>query len=242
MKRARIIIILLVALGGIGFLAWQRWQATHFLYAGTLEADEVDVSPNVVSQIQSYQVKEGDLVKAGQVLVKLDCQEVRINAAQVQTDFDRAEKLFKAGSMPKADYDRLKYRHDEALLQQSWCDIAAPSNGTVLSIPHRVGEWARPGMDLLTMADLSSVYAFIYVPKTELARLKPGLEVEGSLPELKGRVFKGRVAYIRPEAEFTPKNVQTREQRDRLVFGVKVAFANPEGILNPGLPIEVKLP
>jgi HlyD family secretion protein len=241
LKRPQIIALVLV-LGLGGWFLWQKYQEAHFLYAGILEADEVDISPGVVSQIKDYAVKEGDPVKAGQPLVSLACEEVRIQAGQAATDFERAERLFKAGSMPKAEYDRMKTRDDEAQLQLSWCEIQAPSAGTVLSVTHRVGEWARPGMNLLTMADLAHLYAFVYVSKAELSKLKPGLAVEGFLPETGGKAYPGRIAFLRPDAEFTPKNVQTREQRERLVFGVKVAFDNPGGTLNPGLPIEVKLP
>jgi len=56
-----------------------------------------------------------------------------------------------------------------------------------------------------------------------------------------GRMFKGRVTYISPEAEFTPKNVQTREDRVKLVFGVKVEVPNPDGLLKPGMPADALL-
>ena len=68
------------------------------------------------------------------------------------------------------------------------------------------------------------------------------MAVTGILPEVRGRVLKGTVARIREEAEFTPKNVQTREERTRLVYGVKIAFPNPDGLLKPGMTIEVRLP
>ncbi len=61
------------------------------------------------------------------------------------------------------------------------------------------------------------------------------------LPEMPGRFFPGRIAMIRKEAEFTPKNVQTRNERARLVYGVKILFPNPEETLKPGMTIEVKL-
>jgi HlyD family secretion protein len=57
-----------------------------------------------------------------------------------------------------------------------------------------------------------------------------------------GRVFPGKVAHLREEAEFTPKNVQTQEERSRLVYGVKIHFDNPDGILKPGMTIECVLP
>ncbi|MES2201047.1 MAG: efflux RND transporter periplasmic adaptor subunit [candidate division FCPU426 bacterium] len=239
-KRLPLILVALLAVAAV--MTYNHIRSSKVIYAGTLEAEEVDISPGVVSEIQSVEVNEGDKVHAGQLLLKLACQEVRINASNVENEYNRAQKLFEAGSLPKASYDKVRYQHDDAALKLSWCDITAPAEGTVLSVYHRKGEWARPGMNLLTLADLNQLYTFIYVEKSKLVRLKPGLELQGSVPELKGKVFKGRIAFIRPEAEFTPKNVQTRDQRERLVFGVKVTLDNAEGLLNPGLPIEIKIP
>jgi len=92
------------------------------------------------------------------------------------------------------------------------------------------------------VADLSRVWAYLYVPEPLLAKLKPGMRVVGRLPEVGDRTFEGRLAHIREKAEFTPKNVQTREERTRLVYGVKVEFANPDRVLKPGMTIEVSLP
>jgi len=80
------------------------------------------------------------------------------------------------------------------------------------------------------------------VPHDALAALNTGMELKGYLPEAGDREFPGRVSVIQPEAEFTPKNVQTRKERTRLVFAVKVAFPNPDGTLKPGMTVEVKLP
>jgi HlyD family secretion protein len=94
----------------------------------------------------------------------------------------------------------------------------------------------------MRVADLREVYAYIYVPQPVVARIKLGMRVTGMLPELKGRSFEGQVRHIRQDAEFTPKNVQTEEERARLVFGLKVYFKNPDLILKPGMTIEVQLP
>jgi HlyD family secretion protein len=238
MKKIIPVLILL----GLGYVAWHKYQGNKFRYAGTLEAEETDISPGVSSQIESVEVKEGDRVKAGQVLVKLQCQEVRINAANVQGDYARAEKLYEGGSMPKASYDRLRYQAADANLKLSWCDLAAPISATVVSIYRRKGEWARPGMNLVTLQDLSHPYAYIYLPLEARSKLKLGDKVTGYLAGDESKAYQGVVSHLRPEAEFTPKNVQTREQRERLVFGVKIAFENPDGLLSPGLPIEVVLP
>jgi len=92
------------------------------------------------------------------------------------------------------------------------------------------------------VADLSEVWVYIYVPHDTLAGLKPGMAVEGYLPEAGDREFPGRISVIYSEAEFTPKNVQTRKERTRLVFAVKVVFPNPDETLKPGMTIEVKPP
>jgi len=236
----KIIPILIVL--GLAFAAYTKYQGTKFRYSGTLEAEETDISPGVVSQIDSVEVKEGDTVKAGQILVKLQCQEVRISANNVQSDFARAEKLFEGGSMPKASYDKLRYQAQDANLKLSWCDIAAPIDATVVSVYRRKGEWARPGINLLTLEDLSHPYAYIYLSLEDRTKLKMGSEVTGYLVGDDSKAYPGKVVFLRPDAEFTPKNVQTREQQQRLVFGVKIAFDNADGRLAPGLPIEVKLP
>ena len=238
MKKILPILIVL----GLAYAAYTKFQGTRFRYAGTLEAEETDISPGVSSQIDSVEVKEGDAVKAGQLLVKLQCQEVRISAANVQSDYSRAEKLYAGGSMPKASYDRLRYQAADANLKLSWCDITAPIDATVVSVYRRKGEWTRPGVNLVTLEDLAHPYAYIYLPLEERSKLKLGAEVKGFLAGDQSKTYVGKVSYLRPEAEFTPKNVQTREQRERLVFGVKIAFDNADGRLSPGLPIEVKLP
>jgi HlyD family secretion protein len=68
------------------------------------------------------------------------------------------------------------------------------------------------------------------------------MPVNGYLPEAGDRAFPGRISVIYSEAEFTPKNVQTRSERTRLVFAVKVSFPNPDETLKPGMTVEVELP
>jgi len=99
-----------------------------------------------------------------------------------------------------------------------------------------------PGTRLFTLANLrEDIYAFIYVPQNLVAGLKLDEKLEGYLPELNMKRFDGTIIKISDEAEFTPKNVQTREERTRLVYAIKVSFDNPEEVLKPGMTIEVKL-
>ncbi len=239
--KKRILPILLLLAGGGGFYAYKRAHP-DFTYAGTIEAEQVDVQPGVASPIATLAVQEGERVAAGQRLAELSCPDIRVAAGQAMSDFNRNQSLYAAGSLAAAGFDRSRYASRDAQVKLAWCDIAAPISGTVIAVYRRPGEWARPGQALLTLADLSQVHAYVYVPQGLLARLKLGDSIDCSLPELPGRAFKGRIAYIRPEAEFTPKNVQTREERARLVYGVKLRFDNADGVLKPGMSIEADLP
>lgn len=221
---------------------WKIYKNAHFYYAGTIEATEVDLSPQVTGRIGAVTVKEGDRVTKDQVVVELACEDIKLTAAQAERDFKRAENLRRSGSIPLESFEKLKYQRDEAALRADWCSIKSPLDGTVLDRYREPGELVNPAMKLLTLGDLSEVWAYVYVPQPMLAKLSLNMEIVGILPEIKGREFKGRIAHIRDEAEFTPKNVQTRSERTRLVYGVKVMFSNPDFVLKPGMTIEIKLP
>jgi HlyD family secretion protein len=174
--------------------------------------------------------------------MRLSCEDLALAADLSEKDYKSAVPLFKSGSIRQEAYDLLRFKRDDAALKLSWCAVAAPSSGTVLEIYREPGEMVAPGARLLTLADLREVWAMVYVPETLLVKLSPGLEVTGHLPELGMREFPGWISRINDEAEFTPKNVQTRQERTRLVHGVKVSFRNPKGLLKPGMSIEVRLP
>ena len=164
------------------------------------------------------------------------------NSANVASDYARAEKLYAAGSMPKATYDRAKYQAQNANLQIS-AFATSPRPSMRPWFPRSTAARASgpaPGVNLLTIEDLAHPYAYIYMPLEERAKLKLGSKVKGYLAGDDSKAYEGTVTFLRPEAEFTPKNVQTRDERERLVFGVKIAFENPDNTLSPGLPIDVK--
>lgn len=239
--KKRLPLLLVIAVLAAGYWFYKR-QHPDFTYAGNIEAEEVDVQPGVASPIATIAVQEGDVVAAGQRLAELSCPDIRVAVGQATSDFNRNQSLYQAGSLAAAGFDRSRYASRDAQVKLAWCDISAPISGTVLTVYRRAGEWARPGQPILTLADLREVYAFIYVPQSLLAKLKLGQKIKGTLPELPGRSFEGTLAYIRPQAEFTPKNVQTREERDRLIYGIKIRFSNADGVLKPGMSIEADLP
>ena len=215
-----------------------------FRYAGTLEATKVDLSARLAAAIDQVRVQEGDRVKQGETLVTLSCEDYKIAARLAHENYQRSLGLSKIGTVSAETMDQVRHQRDDADVRLAWCSIAAPIEGTVLSRYHEPGEWVTPGTKILTLANVRDIWAYIYVPQPTVARLSPGMKLKGYLPELGNREFDGTILKINDEAEFTPKNVQTQAERERLVFGVKVSFrdANAEEILKPGMTIEVELP
>jgi HlyD family secretion protein len=129
------------------------------------------------------------------------------------------------------------------LLRKTIADasIAAPAAGIVTQIPVEAGEMVAAGATVAVITDLDLVHLTIYVTETELARVKLGGRASVTIDGAPGRPLDGVISYISPEAEFTPKNVQTRQDRVKLVFGVKIEIRNPDGLLKPGLPADAVL-
>ncbi len=242
MKDKKKIIIPVILVLAAAAVVWWLVRPKPFYYAGTIEATEVTLSARVASVIASLPVQEGDPVLAGQTLMTLAGEDLRLAADLAEKEFRRGQKLLANGSITQAAFDQMKFKRDQASLMLSWCTIDSPVTGTVLNRYREPGEMVAPGTTLFTLADLSEVWAYIYVEQPRLAALTLGQIVEGSLPEMPDRAFMGKIVFLRPEAEFTPKNVQTRSERTRLVYGVKISFPNPDKILKPGMTIEVRLP
>jgi HlyD family secretion protein len=243
MNKKKLIIILAVVIIGIGILVKITFFPGDFRYAGTLEATKVDISAQVPSRIESVRVQEGDHISLDQDLVVLSCEDIKVAADLANQNFNRADRLLRGGSGSQETLDQMKNRKDDADVKVSWCQIKSPITGNVLNRYREPGELVMPGTKLLTLANVRDIWAYIYVPQPLMYKLKPGMQLKGFLPEMGDKLFIGKILKINDEAEFTPKNVQTRTERERLVFGVKVSFlgANEEEILKPGMTIEIDL-
>lgn len=240
-RKAALVVVALVVLG---IAVKALFFGKPFLYAGTLEATKVDVSARLSSPIAELVPQEGDRVTKDEEVVKLLCDDVKVAADLADVNYKRSLRLFKNGTIAPDQMDQVRNRKQDSDVRLSWCSIRSPIDGTVLSRYHEPGELIAAGTKLLTLADIKDIWAYIYVPQPAVAGLRPGEELTGYLPEQGMRAFKGRILKINSEAEFTPKNVQTRAERERLVFGVKVSFlgANEQEVLKPGMTIEVALP
>jgi multidrug resistance efflux pump len=119
--------------------------------------------------------------------------------------------------------------------------LTGPMDGIVTSRSAQVGETATAGAPLLTIANLDEVTLVIYIAENRIGQVQLGQEVEVRVDSFPGRAFVGRVASIAGEAEFTPRNVQTQEERVNLVFAVKVHIPNGDHALKPGMPADATI-
>jgi HlyD family secretion protein len=144
----------------------------------------------------------------------------------------QAARALRDQAVASADYIRKKI--DD-------CRITAPSSGTVTLRSVEPGELVSRGVNLVRITHLEKVKLTIYVNAIQLGKIRLGQEAEVRIDAYDETPFVGRVIYTSPVAEFTPKNIQTKEERTKLVFAVRIEVLNPDGVLKPGLPADATL-
>jgi len=115
----------------------------------------------------------------------------------------------------------------------------SPVAGIVTERIVEQGELLPAGARLVVVTDLADAWLTAYVAETDLARIRIGQDADVVTDD--GQTRKGKVTFIASQAEFTPKNVQTRDERVKLVYKVKVGLENRDGLFKPGMPSEARL-
>jgi HlyD family secretion protein len=124
--------------------------------------------------------------------------------------------------------------------QRKECVLAAPADAAVETVSVRPGDLVAPGRIVVSLLEPSQLWVRIYIPETELARVRLGQTAHVLVDSYPGRAFSGRVQQIASQAEFLPRNVQTRDDREHQVFAVKVQVDNPQAILKSGMAASVR--
>jgi len=119
--------------------------------------------------------------------------------------------------------------------------LHSPLTGLVSNRSIHVGETASPGATLMTVASLDEVKLTVYIPENRYGRIQLGQAVSVEVDSYPGEVYEGEVIYISSQAEFTPRNVQTQEERVNTVFAVKILVPNPDHDLKPGMPADATI-
>jgi HlyD family secretion protein len=232
------IVILFLLLGG--FFTYRYLKNKAVTYAGNIDATRVDLPARLPTTVAKILVHEGDVVEKDQILAELSCDDLKVSQKLIDSTYNRSAKLYRAGGITQEAFDSMSSKHDEISVKTSWCTVRTPIPGVVLTKYLEEGEWANPGTKIISVADLDDMYAYVYVPHDTMANLKVGQKVQGHIPEMNAS-YLGTIIKINDEAEFTPKNVQTRSERTRLVYGIKVSLPNEDRKLKPGMTIELEI-
>ena len=126
---------------------------------------------------------------------------------------------------------------DKAL---SDAQIVAPVSGIVTQKLVDAGEIVMRGTALVVVTDLDNAWANLFVPEPMVPRVKLGQPAQ-VVTDAGGEGLSGKVTFVSPKAEFTPRNVQTAEERSKLVYRIKVSVDNRQGVLKPGMPVDAQL-
>jgi multidrug resistance efflux pump len=186
---------------------------------------------------------EANVAAAAQNLAT--AKELYADRLSLRQQLDAAESQYRAGQEAKmaaeGQVEAAQGARAGAEKRLSDATVRAPMGGVVILKIREPGETVAPGQPIVRLADLDHMWLRVNVPETELDRVKLGQGAEVRIDARPGKVYRGRVTEIGQEAEFTPKNVQTRAQRVKLFFPVKVEVENPEQELKPGMPAEARL-
>jgi len=186
-----------------------------------------------IASEQSVSVKQLDVAASSAQLAQ---SKAALSGAQAQShalDQRRADI-----DQAKADVAQARAAVAIAQRQLSETTLYAPFDGIVLSHSVEVGDLVVPQSTVMTISDVDHPYLDLYATEADLARVKVGQPVDVTIDGAPGRVFRGAVTSIRTTAEFTPNNVQTKEQRAELVFRVRIDLPNPDGTLKAGMPAD----
>lgn len=196
------------------------------IFSGTLEITEHQLGPKASGRVVTLSVEEGDMVKRGDVIATLDRFE------QAKKDYERTEKLHAKGgvNLQALEYARL------AMEDQM---VIAPIDGIVLVKVHEVGESISSGVPVVVLGDHKDQWVKVYVPEGVVNRLQPNQKAVLSFDGLNKR-YNGHIRYIANKAEFTPRNVQTPEERVTQAFAVKVVIDDPDLSAHPGVAVDVR--
>ncbi len=256
----------IVSVAAVIILRFERSHEKVIKVSGTIEGDDVRISFRVSGQITELLTDEGMVIKKEQIVARLNQDELskvkaeaeaalKLAEYQYKLDFDdyiRAENLFKAGAVSAQKRDEAKTRADTDManikqLQASlelantrlgWTDLAAPLDGYVLVKSALPGEVVQPGAPVFTAINLDNLWVTAYINEKDLGKVKLGQKAHVETDTYRGKKYDGWISFVSSQAEFTPKYIQTTEERVKYVYRIKVRVNNSSLDLKPGMPAD----
>jgi HlyD family secretion protein len=243
-----VVVVLVVAVAaGVWWYATQRQTQQDNTVSGTVEATEYQVAPAIAGRVETVTVSEGDEVTEGQVIARLDTAALNLQVKQAQEAVRAAQAAVSQAkdTGTSADVRAANARVAQARaavslakVQLGYATIKAPHAGIVVSVTTNAGENASPGKTLATISDPADLFVRVFIPETEIGTVKLGQKATVTTDST-SRSYNGRVEFIASTAQFTPNNVETKDQRVKLVYEARVRITDPTGELKAGMPVDV---
>jgi HlyD family secretion protein len=236
---------------------------------GNVDVRQVDLGFRVSGKVEKLNFEEGDLVQAGQLMATLDNQpyldqvrQAKANVESIRASLSNSEKILKrrkeligSGSISQEDLDNALSNQEvlSANLAQadvalaiaetnlSFTELTAPTEGTVLTRIREPGTIVNPGDPVYTLSITSPIWIRAFLSEPELGLVYGGMPAEIFTDTQGGKIYKGKVGFISPTAEFTPKTVETTQLRTDLVYRIRIYAENPDRGLRQGMPVTVRL-
>lgn len=254
-KKRPLIAIAILMIGGLAYWGWEYYQVLEkkdqkaISASGLIEATEVKVASQSGGKVIRVFVREADKVKKGEALVKLDDAIIQDQVRQAEAALEgarAAEAKVEDETQAERDLAAAQRKQAEIALemartQLSYTTVTTLTDGVVLTAGINEGEIASPGEPLVVIGDLDIVRLVIYVPEGQYGKIKLGQGAEVKVDSYPNRTFKGIAREIASEAEFTPTNIQTKEQRISTVYAVTIEIENKDHVLKPGMPADAEI-
>ncbi len=265
-----LIAFLIVVLSVLFYTIFAKKEDSNLITLyGNVDVRQVDIGFRVSGQVSTLVYEEGDRVKEGSLLCTLDespydskLEEAIAAAEAIKVNLDNAEilllrrlELVEIGAVSREDLDNARANRDQLLANLIQAEAAivvardnlqytkayAPTDGIILTRIREPGTVVNPANPVYTLSVTSPVWIRAFVNEPDLGRVNYGMDAEVFTDVKNGKRYSGKIGFISPVAEFTPKTVQTTELRTDLVYRLRIYVDNPDRELVQGMPVTVKL-
>jgi len=187
------------------------------------------------------------LFSAGTVTEK-DYDDMKTQLQKAESQYEQTKHVFEkvVNGAQKEDILLAKSGVDAAeaaikIIEKKISDsvVKSPSNGIIINKISEIGEVVSPGMTMCVISDLSVMKIKAFVPESDLGKIKLGMDVSLKVDSSENEVFAGKVSRISETAEFTPKTIQTKDERVKTVYEFEVTADNKKGVFKLGMPVDV---
>ncbi len=215
--------------------AEQRIEAAH----ATVSADQAELAQRQLDYRRSAELFSKRVIPAQTRDLTLTA--LKQSQAVLLRDQANARLAERDLAVARASITSAAKTLELARIVLGYTTLRAPFAGVILVRQAELGEVVQPGAPVVTLADLDHVWLRAYISETDLGRVRLGEVAKVSTDSYPGRAFEGRISFIASNAEFTPKSVETHQERVTLVYRIKIDLTNPEHLLKPGMPADATI-